>query len=82
MRAVQKWRGFAERWLLNTGMGPVAPAYAPHRPGKMAHQLMAFSKVAPQVGSYRVKYYFGVRQALTPEQRKKTYKDLLQELSD
>lgn len=32
-------------------------------------QLAAFSKVEQQVRYYRVKYYFGVNQVLTPEQR-------------
>nr|WP_287856753.1 Spy/CpxP family protein refolding chaperone [Klebsiella sp.] len=45
-------------------------------------QLAAFSKVEQQVRYYRVKYYFGVNQVLTPEQRKQVQKDLAQELSE
>ena len=45
-------------------------------------QLAAFSKVEQQVRYYRVKYYFGVNQVLTPDQRKQVQKDLAQELSE
>ncbi|MGG8097990.1 hypothetical protein PGO14_20715 [Klebsiella aerogenes] len=45
-------------------------------------QLAAFSKVEQQVRYYRVKYYFGVNQILTPEQRTQVKKDLSQALSD
>ncbi|MBA7845055.1 hypothetical protein HV213_03435 [Klebsiella sp. RHBSTW-00484] len=45
-------------------------------------QLAAFSKVEQQVRYYRVKYYFGVNQVLTPDQRKQMQKDLAQELSE
>ncbi|OQR46315.1 hypothetical protein BW261_00545 [Klebsiella aerogenes] len=44
-------------------------------------QLAAFSKVEQQVRYYRVKYYFGVNQVLTPEQRTQVKKDLSQALS-
>ena len=46
------------------------------------HQLAAFSKVEQQVRYYRVKYYFGVNQVLTPEQRTQVKKDLSQALSE
>lgn len=45
-------------------------------------QLAAFSKVEQQVRYYRVKYYFGVNQVLTPEQRTQVKKDLSQALSE
>ncbi|HFK1203257.1 TPA: Spy/CpxP family protein refolding chaperone [Klebsiella aerogenes] len=45
-------------------------------------QLAAFSKVEQQVRYYRVKYYFGVNQILTPEQRTQVKKDLSQALSE
>ena len=45
-------------------------------------QLAAFSKVEQQVRYYRVKYYFGVNQVLTPEQRTLVKKDLSQALSE
>lgn len=45
-------------------------------------QLTAFSKVEQQVRYYRVKYYFGVNQVLTPEQRTQVKKDLSQALSE
>ncbi|EMN8583769.1 hypothetical protein RFI57_002434 [Klebsiella aerogenes] len=45
-------------------------------------QLAAFSKVDQQVRYYRVKYYFGVNQVLTPEQRTQVKKDLSQALSE
>lgn len=45
-------------------------------------QLAAFSKVEQQVCYYRVKYYFGVNQVLTPEQRTQVKKDLSQALSE
>lgn len=45
-------------------------------------QLAAFSKVEQQVRYYRVKYYFGVNQVLTPEQRTEVKKDLSQALSE
>lgn len=45
-------------------------------------QLAAFSKVEQQVRYYRVKYYFGVNQVLTPEQRTQVKKGLSQALSE
>ncbi|EPM0858994.1 TPA: hypothetical protein N3F15_001551 [Klebsiella aerogenes] len=45
-------------------------------------QLAAFGKVEQQVRYYRVKYYFGVNQVLTPEQRTQVKKDLSQALSE
>lgn len=45
-------------------------------------QLAAFSKVEQQMRYYRVKYYFGVNQVLTPEQRTQVKKDLSQALSE
>ncbi|EKZ6149354.1 Spy/CpxP family protein refolding chaperone [Klebsiella aerogenes] len=45
-------------------------------------QLAAFSKVEQQVRYYRVKYYFGVNQVLTPEQRTQVKKALSQALSE
>ena len=45
-------------------------------------QLAAFSKVEQQVRYYRVKYYFGVNQVLTPEQRTQVKKDLSRALSE
>ncbi|MDK7099677.1 Spy/CpxP family protein refolding chaperone [Klebsiella aerogenes] len=45
-------------------------------------QLAAFSKVEQQVRYYRVKYYFGVNQVLTPEQRTQVKKDFSQALSE
>ena len=45
-------------------------------------QLAAFSKVEQQVRYYRVKYYFGVNQVLTPQQRTQVKKDLSQALSE
>ena len=45
-------------------------------------QLAAFSKVEQQVRYYRVKYYFGVNQVLTPEQRTQVKKVLSQALSE
>ena len=45
-------------------------------------QLAAFSKVEQQVRYYRVKYYFGVNQVLTPDQRTQVKKDLSQALSE
>ncbi|MGG8043169.1 Spy/CpxP family protein refolding chaperone [Klebsiella aerogenes] len=45
-------------------------------------QLAAFSKVEQQVRYYRVKYYLGVNQVLTPEQRTQVKKDLSQALSE
>ncbi|TXU80873.1 hypothetical protein D4N00_06805 [Klebsiella aerogenes] len=45
-------------------------------------QLAAFSKVEQQVRYYRVKYYFGVNQVLTPEQRTQVKKDLSQAWSE
>jgi Spy/CpxP family protein refolding chaperone len=45
-------------------------------------QLAAFSKVEQQMRYYRVKYYFGVNQVLTPDQRTQVKKDLSQALSE
>ncbi len=45
-------------------------------------QLAAFGKAEQQVRYYRVKYYFGVNQVLTPEQRTQVKKDLSQALSE
>lgn len=45
-------------------------------------QLAAFGKVEQQVRYYRVKYYFGVNQVLTPEQRTQVKKNLSQALSE
>lgn len=45
-------------------------------------QLAAFGKVEQQVRYYRVKYYFGVNQVLTPEQSTQVKKDLSQALSE
>jgi hypothetical protein len=36
---------------------------------KVKQQLAAFGQLDQQVRYYRVKYYFGVNQVLTPEQR-------------
>ena len=44
-------------------------------------QLSAFSNIEQQARYYRVKYYFGVNQVLTPEQRTQVKKDLQQALN-
>ncbi|WP_455427838.1 Spy/CpxP family protein refolding chaperone [Dryocola sp. LX212] len=43
---------------------------------KVKQQLAAFGQLDQQVRYYRVKYYFGVNQVLTPEQRTQVKEDL------
>ena len=45
-------------------------------------QLSAFSKIEQQARYYRVKYYFHVRQVLTPEQRKQVKTDMANALAE
>ena len=47
----------------------------------MKQQLAAFGQLDQQVRYYRVKYYFGVNQVLTPEQRTQVKKDLQEALN-
>ena len=48
---------------------------------KVKQQLAAFGQLDQQVRYYRVKYYFGVNQVLTPDQRTQVKKDLQQALN-
>ena len=45
-------------------------------------QLAAFSKIEEQARYYRVKYYFGVSQVLTPEQRQQVKTDMANALAE
>ncbi|WP_202308423.1 Spy/CpxP family protein refolding chaperone [Dryocola clanedunensis] len=47
---------------------------------KVKQQLAAFGQLDQQVRYYRVKYYFGVNQVLTPEQRSQVKEDLAKAL--
>ena len=44
-------------------------------------QLAAFAQLDQQTRYYRVKYYFGINQVLTAEQREQVKKDLQQALN-
>ncbi|WP_434669130.1 Spy/CpxP family protein refolding chaperone [Klebsiella sp. B345] len=48
---------------------------------KVKQQLAAFGQLDQQVRYYRVKYYFGVNQVLTPEQRTQVKNDLADALN-
>ena len=48
---------------------------------KVKQQLAAFGQLDQQVRYYRVKYYFGVNQVLTAEQRTQVKKDLSEALN-
>ncbi|MCT4706197.1 Spy/CpxP family protein refolding chaperone [Enterobacteriaceae bacterium H11S18] len=48
---------------------------------KVKQQLAAFGQLDQQVRYYRVKYYFGVNQVLTPEQRSQVKEDLAKALN-
>ncbi len=48
---------------------------------KVKQQLAAFCAIDQQTRYYRVKYYFGINQVLTAEQREQVKKDLQQALN-
>lgn len=48
---------------------------------KVKQQLAAFAQLDQQMRYYRVKYYFGINQVLTAEQREQVKKDLQQALN-
>ncbi|WP_251850338.1 hypothetical protein [Klebsiella aerogenes] len=48
---------------------------------KVKQQLAAFAQLDQQTRYYRVKYYFGINQVLTAEQREQVKKDLQQALN-